>query len=435
MAKYTILVADDEEGVRELFKEIALEEGFRVLLAKDGIEAVQKARSEIPDVIILDIRMPDMDGMEAFRRIKESLLNIPVIFITAFGTSDLAIEAMKNGAYNYLTKPFDIDEIRIVIRRALQLRQLTHEVAVLRSGGSKTSADQDELQGHSAAMQEIYKTIGRMAENDAAVFLIGENGSGKEMIARKIHENSHRKNLAFQVINCYQETPIFADELKQISSNDCSVFFRSIEKLAAPSQHLLMECLLGKPPWRIMSSSPTDLSEELAAGSFREDLYYLINVVPVRIPPLRNRIEDMEDLAIYFMKRFCIRYGKIINGFTTDALKMLQEYTWPGNLDELENAVAHAVIVATGTFITVDDLPASLRESRHPVVSSQKKLLHGLSLHTAVKQFEKQLIADALVQAGGSKTKTAELLGISRRSLFNKMKEFQLLKDNETEPN
>jgi two-component system, NtrC family, response regulator AtoC len=435
MAKYTILVADDEEGVRELFKEIALEEGFKVLLAKDGIEAVQKARSEIPDVIILDIRMPDMDGMEAFRRIKESLMNVPVIFITAFGTSDLAIEAMKNGAYNYLTKPFDIDEIRIVIRRAIQLRQLTNEVAVLRSGGSNITADQDELHGHSPVMQEIYKSIGRIADNDAAVLLIGENGTGKELIARKIHENSNRKLLPFVLVNCCQEPAILANELKHIPSSECSVFFRNIEKLPTSSQHLLMEILNQKPKWRIMSSSTTDLSQEASSSLFREDLYYLIKVVPIQISPLRDHIEDLEDFALYFMKRFCIRYGKIINGFTAEALKVLQGHHWPGNMDELENAVAHAVIVATGTLITADDLPVSLRETRHPTISSQKKLLHGLSLHAAVKQFEKQLILDALQQAGGSKTKSAELLGISRRSLFNKMKEFQLLKENETEPN
>ncbi len=435
MAKYSILVADDEEGVRELFKEIALEEGLQVLLARDGIEAVQKARSEIPDVIILDIRMPDMDGMEAFKRIKESLMNVPVIFITAFGTSDLAIEAMKNGAYNYLTKPFDIDEIRIVIRRALQLRQLTNEVAVLRSGGKKSNGDQDDLLGHSSVMQEIFKTIGRVAENDAAIFLIGENGTGKELVARKIHENSQHSKAPFVLINCNQDPAHFAEDVRRIPDDDCTVFFRSIENLSPPSQHILMELLKSQPKWRLMSSSLNDLTEAVDTAQFREDLYYLIKVVPVHTPPLRDRMDDMEELALHFMKRFCIRYGKVINGFTAEALRVLQEHQWPGNLDELENAIAHAVIVATGTLITPDDLPVALKESKHPSVLDQKKLLHGMSLQSAVKQFEKQLIIEALQQAHGSKTKTADLLGISRRSLFNKMKEFQLLKDNESEPN
>jgi len=435
MAKYTILVADDEEGVRELFKEIALDEGFNVLLAKDGIEAVQKARNHIPDVIILDIRMPDMDGMEAFRRIKESLMNVPVIFITAFGTSDLAIEAMKNGAYNYLTKPFDIDEIRIVIRRALQLRQLTNEVAVLRSGATQSSYDHDELLGHSLAMQEVYKTIGKIADSDAAVFILGENGTGKELVAKKIHENSHRSDSPFVVINCYQESAVFAEELKRIPTGSSSVFFRNIEKLSPSSQHLLMEILNQKPQWRIMASSLSDLKDAVASGEFREDLYYLVKVMPLQVPSLREHMEDLEELSLYFMKRFCIRYGKIINGFTTEAIKILQQHSWPGNLDELENAIAHAVINTTGTFITPDDLPVSLREPRPIPGSHTKKLLHGMSLHDAVKQYEKQLILDTLQQTNGSKTKTAELLGISRRSLFNKMKEFQLLKESETEPN
>ena len=431
-----ILVADDEEGVRELFKVIAEEEGYQCYLAKDGLQAVQMAKTHLPDVIVLDVRMPELNGLEVFERIKENMIDSPVIFITAFGSSDLAIEAMKNGAHNYLTKPFDIEEIRIVIRKALELRSLTNEVAILKSGNSQMT-DTGEMIGKSSIMREIFKSIGKISQNTAPILLLGEHGSGKEMIARKIFETASTGSQKFYLVNCYHDDSLFLTEIAKVQKDKPNtVFLRNIELLSLSSQGILMETLQQKKNWRIIASSTTLIGQFIKEGKFREDLYYFLNVCPLDVPPLRARKEDLPELSLYFLRKYSMRYGKILNGFSKDALAMIQNYDWPGNLNELENAIAHCAIASSGSLISKDDLPVSLQEKKNEEKGNKNKTYFaGMSLSDSVRQFEKEMIGEVLLVTHGNKTKTAELLGISRRSLFNKMRDYDLLKDNETEIN
>lgn len=429
-----ILVADDEEGVRELFKVIAEEEGYHIYLAKDGLQAVQMAKSYLPDVIILDVRMPELDGLEVFERMKENMIDSPVIFITAFGTSDLAIDAMKKGAHNYLTKPFDIEEIRVVIRKALELKSLTNEVAILKSSYNQQNENTD-LIGKSYPMQEVFKAIGKMAQSTAPILLLGENGSGKEMIARKIYEASATGGQKFFLVNCYSDDSMFQIEINKVQKDKPNtVFFRNIDLLSAPSQGMLLEILSQKKNWRIIASASIDLLAKTKEGKFREDLYYFLNIIPMNVPPLRERKEDLPELAYFFLKKYSMRYGKNLNGFTKDALDMIHHYDWPGNLNELENHIAHAVISSTGSLISRDHLPASLFGLKGEEKSLKSKVLYsGMNLNDALRKFEKEMIQEVLQTTQRNKTKTAELLGISRRSLFNKMRDYDLLKDSEVE--
>jgi two-component system response regulator AtoC len=434
MGKPLILIADDEEGVRELFSEICVDEGYDVILASNGLEAVEKARIELPDVIILDMRMPEIDGMEAFRRIKDSLINVPVLFITAYGSPDLAIEAMKEGAYNYITKPFDIDEIRILIRKATQLRELTKKATTIRKN-IPDSGDEEELIGQSNIMQEIYKLIGKVSEINAPVLIQGEGGSGKELIAKKIHSSSKLKDKPFTVINCYSDDNQFSSELNNIGKNPQTYFIKNIELLSLSSQLRLSEAIKNSKDSRFISGTTINLLELVSKKLFREDLYYALNIVFMSVPPLRQRKEDIEEISLYFMKRQGIKYGKILNGFTAEALMLIKEYDWPGNLDELENAITHSIIVATGNLITPEDLPESILSINKSLAPDNKKInSSNMTLSEAVKQFEREIILKTLISTNWNKTKTAEILGISRRSLFNKMRDLKLLKDENNEP-
>lgn len=438
MIKPHILIADDEDGVRELFSEICKEENYTVTLASNGLEAVQKAREELPDVIILDIRMPEIDGLEAFKRIKDSLIDVPVLFITAYGSPDLAIEAMKSGAYNYITKPFNIDEIKVLIRKAAQLRELTKKA--ISTGKDIPDVGRDiELLGRSPKMQEIFKMIGKISENNAPILLEGEKGCGKELIARKIHSLGKLKDKPFVIINCNytDDRSKEESELEKIAHNsEGTIFLKDIDLLSLSSQAKLSEILNNINNSRIIAGTALDLFSLVSKNLFREDLYYFLKIVRITIPPLRERVEDLEELSLYFMKRQGLKYGKILNGFTDEALKLIKDYDWPGNLDELENAITHAIIVSNGNFITAEDLSTIVSKFKKDGLSSNNKEGNNfkMNLSEAIKQFEKEFILEALIKTGWNKTKSAEILGISRRSLFNKMRDLGLLKEEINEP-
>jgi len=434
MNSYKVLIADDEEGVRELFQMIALDEGYQVFLASDGLEAVQLAAKVLPDVIILDIRMPNMDGLEAFERIREHMIDVPVIFITAFGSPDLAIEAMKNGAYNYLTKPFDMEEIRIVIRKAIDLRKLTNEVAYLKAN-TMVSGENADLIGETPAMQDIFKTIGKVSESHASILLLGEHGTGKETLARKIHLASPNKDLPFIMVNGFAEDSVFAIELSKLhASEQATILFRNIDLLSPNSQANVRDIYHSSVGYRFIATASPSIAKQVQEGKFLEDLFYLINVVSIDIPPLRERKQDLEKLSVYFLQKYSQKYGKLINKFSESCWKTLQEYFFPWNIDELENAIAHAVIVTNGSILDVEDLPMTMTEKKGSPLAQKTNLFFGMTLNDAVKHFEKNIILDVLKLNQNNKTKPAEMLGISRRSLFNKMREYHLLKDNEGEP-
>lgn len=459
--KHTILIADDEEGIRELLKEICEDEGWNVIFASDGKEALDKAKKSLPDCIVMDVRMPVLDGIKTFRKMKETGIDVPVILMTAYGSSEIAIEAMKEGAYDYITKPFDIEEIRIQIKKALQLRELTAEVFTLKTGLTATYR-LEELVGSSMAMQQVYKSIGRIAESDATVLIRGESGTGKEPVARAIHMNSNRRTKPFVAINCAaipeglleselfgHEKGAFTDAIavhqgKFEQAADGTLFLDEIGDMGLPLQAKILRVLQDKTyervggkevlatEARIIAATNQDLETLTRERRFREDLYYRLNVVTITLPPLRERKDDVDELVDHFIKKYCQKYNKIIAGISPQSRKFLHDYDWPGNVRELENAIARAVIIANSPLILPEYLPHTITsyKAREPMFVAKGTIP---KMHEAVEELEAGLIKRALKETKGNRTKAADLLGIPRRSLYTKIQDYGIDLD-EVEP-
>ncbi len=452
--KRTVLIADDEEGIRDLLGEICEDEGWRVILASDGKEALATAKKEHPDAVVMDVRMPEMDGITTFAKMKAAGIDVPVILMTAYGSSDVAIEAMKQGAYDYITKPFDIEEMRLQIRKALKLRELTTEVFTLKTGLT-ASYRLEELIGSSSAMQQVYKSIGRIAASDATVLIRGESGTGKEVVARAIFMNSDRRDKPFVAINCAaipeglleselfgHEKGAFTDAVSQHKGKfeqaaDGTIFLDEIGDMALSLQSKVLRVLQDKSfervggkqmltsEARVLAATNQDLEMLVKNKQFREDLYYRLNVMTITLPPLRERKDDLEDLIDHFVKKYCKKYDKVIAGISPQAIKMLKSYDWPGNVRELENAVARAVIIANSPLILPEYLPHTIvsYKARDPMFERKGELP---KLHDAVGELEAGLIRRALKETKGNRTKAAQMLGIPRRSLYTKIQEYSI---------
>ncbi|MGB9665924.1 MAG: sigma-54-dependent transcriptional regulator [Candidatus Cryosericum sp.] len=471
MQSKLILVVDDEENIRELLRESLEDEGYRVNVAKNGQEAVEKVRAINPDTVLMDVKMPIMSGMDAFLKIKEFQPDLPVIFLTAFGSSDLAISAMKSGAYDYLTKPFDIDEVRIKVKRALELRELSSMSGRVRPE-DLPFINSDELVGQSPLMQELYKQIGKVASSDATVLVLGESGTGKELVAKAIHNNSHRKDRAFIVVNCAAipenllESDLFGHEkgsftdafethigkFEQASSG--TLFLDEIGDMSLPLQAKLLRVLQDggfervggrehlTSSARVIAATNQDLTRLVTERKFREDLFYRLNVITLRLPPLRERRGDTALLARHFLRKYAAKYGRDVTDIADETLERLTAYYWPGNVRELENAIARAVIVSQARVL----LPETVELGSQPIVrrpddsaspecqpataeqpqSPSNNGSGGLRLSDAIQQMEIDMIRKALRESGGNKTKAAQILGISRKSLFNKIRDYKL---------
>ncbi len=468
LKKYTILVADDEENVRSLLKEILGEEDYTVIEVDNGKKAVDSVLKKYPDCVLLDIRMPVMDGMEAFLKIREVAPDLPVIFLTAYGSSDIAIKAMKKGAYDYLTKPFDIDELKIKVRKAIELKELTSS---LENTKFNRKYKQDEIVGETQGMQDVYKAVGRVADSDATVLIRGESGTGKELVARAIYLHSNRRNKPFIVVNCAAipenllESELFGHEKgaftdavsrhigKFEQAGSGTIFLDEIGDMSLSLQAKLLRVLQEKTfervgghetltsSARILAATNRNLEELVSNGKFREDLYYRLNVVTITIPPLRERKEDIPLLVAYFVAKYSKKYGKAVQGVSEDAIKIFMDYDWPGNVRELENTIARGVIITSAPLIMEENLPAALMESiknksgekgsnssntnRNKVNSSDEII----PLPNAISRLEKEMITKALKKSNGNKTKAAKMLGISRKSLFNKIRDYKINMD------
>ena len=428
MMKYKVLIADDEEGVRDLCTAIAEDEGYEVITAMDGIDALQKIREEIPDVILLDVRMPEMDGLEVFQKLKEDFIDAPVIFITAFGSSDLAIEAMKQGAYDYITKPFDIDEIRIVLKKALYVKKLTKEISSLRSNTHSTLPIAADLVGSSHAMQDVFKNIGIYAKSDASVLIEGESGTECDQVALALHQKSSLSDKPFYAVSCYEDTDALQAELDNVKlDSTATIYIQNLELLSKKGQEILFQKLNKSNQCRFISSSTVNVSHQDNSDQFHEQLFFTLSMVRIQLPPLRERIEDIEEVSLHLMKELNDRYEKNVKGFSQDALQILQAYSWPGNVKELKNVLTHSVISTKSNFITKENLPTFLFHKSNEQKVDPDDIYLGLTLTEATKKFEAEYIKRVLQMQGGNKTKTAEILGISRRSLFNKLRSYELL--------
>ncbi|WP_018085732.1 sigma-54-dependent transcriptional regulator [Desulfurispora thermophila] len=455
-----ILVIDDEEGVCELLRDVLEDAGFEVLVACTAADGWESLKKEIPDTILLDIRLPDQDGLQLMKEIKSSYPGVPIIIMTAFGTTEIAIQAMKDGAHDYLSKPLHLDEMLLTVQKAVQMKQLVAEVTTLREKLDEDSEEAfDEFIGCSRDMQEVSKLIGRVADSDVTVLIQGESGTGKEVVARAIHNNSKRQSRPFVKINCASipeqliESELFGHEKGAFTgaisqkpgkfevANGGTVFLDEIGELSLFAQAKLLRVLQEKEfervggtrsiavDVRIITATNRDLGKMVAEGRFREDLFYRVNVVNIKLPPLRERKEDILPLMNHFVSKYARKYNKKITGISKDALLVLEKHNWPGNVRELKNVCEQAVIMARGSIITLEDLV--IRESANSVfinAAVEPVLEQSVRpLREVVSEVEKKLILQALNQNNWNRQATARALGLNRRSLYAKMKEYGLL--------
>ena len=456
MAQRTILVADDDASIRSLLKQLLADEGYPVLEAATGTEVVDQVREASPDLVIMDVRMPELDGIEALQKVKTASPNTAVLIMTAFGTSNAAIKAMELGAFDYITKPFELDKISHTVKRAFEHQDLTQEVEVLRDEISSL-VQTERIVGNSTVMQEVYKIVGKVAKADATVLITGESGTGKELVAEALHYNSTRRSGPMVKVSCAAlpetllEAELFGHEKGSFTgalatrkgrfelADKGTIFLDEIAEMSLATQTKLLRVLQDRKIERVGSAIPIkvdirvicatnkDLGKQVAQQKFRDDLYYRLNVINIHMPPLRDRKEDIPALVEHFLAKH--RYSASAQPATIseEALKRLMEYDWPGNVRELENVIERAVVLSRGQIITSRELPFGDHEGdghdgeEGAEVASEKSFFKK-----SVAQFEKDLIMKALRDANGNRSKAAELLGIYRRLLYAKIKEFGL---------
>ena len=448
-----VLVVDDEENIRLVLKTLLKRHGYDVEVADSGEAALALVDSFGPDVILTDVRMPKMNGLDLLATLKAKQNPATVIVMSAYGSVDLALEAMKAGAYDYVGKPFKPDEIVLALRKAEERESLRRENRALKEQIQKESQF-EAIVAKSPAMAEIFRTIAKIADFKTTVLIQGESGVGKELVARAVHARSSRKNHPFVPINCgaipenLLESELFGHKKGAFTdahsdrrglfeeADGGTLFLDEIGELPLNLQVKLLRALqeesirrLGdskdvKVDVRIITATHRDLAAEAKAGRFREDLYYRINVLPIVIPPLRARKEDINLLIDHFLTRNNARLGTQIRGLTADARKLLLEYAWPGNVRELENTIERAMVLCDGDVIDAHDLPERLREALDPV---QVQLATGeLSVKKTTAAIEEILIRRALQKTRGNRTRAAELLEISHRALLYKIKDYKI---------
>jgi len=445
----SVLIVDDEVGARESLKMI-LKNDYEVILAKNAEEAFLQIKAHSPDVILLDIILPDLDGLKVLDQIKQNDPDMVVIMITATKTVKTAVEAMKLGAYDYVTKPFDIDELRLIISRSLSTKALEQEVKYRREEMDK-NFDFGNIIGKSKLMKEIFKVVKQIADSKSTALIMGESGTGKELISRAIHYNSNRKNYPFVTINCAAipetliESELFGHEKGAFTNaierklgrcevaNQGTLFLDEIGELSLATQAKTLRFLEEKEfnrvggsktikvDVRLITATNKDLNQLIKKGSFREDLYYRINVVPIVIPPLRDRKEDIPVLIDHFINKFNIENNKTVKGFSKEALELMMQYEWPGNVRELENLVERVIALTFNEHIQSSELPLSFKNI--PKINGLKEsVLDGkVSFIQAEEEFEREVILDALKRTNNIQSHAAEILGISRRILKYKM--------------
>jgi two-component system response regulator AtoC len=445
-----VLVVDDEENLRLVLRTLLRRHGYEVETAPSGEEALALVDSFGPDVVLTDVRMPKMGGLDLLATLKAKGNEATVIVMSAYGNMDLAIEAMKAGAYDYVQKPFKPDEVVLALRKAEERESLRRENRALRDEIRKEHRFEDIL-AKSAKMQDIFRTVAKIAEYKTTVLVTGESGSGKELVARAIHRRSKRSG-AFVAVNCgaipenLLESELFGHKKGAFTdanqdrrglfeeAHGGSLFLDEIGELPLALQVKLLRVLedekirrLGETrdiqvDVRIITATHRDLPTETKAGRFREDLFYRLNVLLIHCPPLRERREDIPLLIDHFLSRNNARLGTSIRGLDTEARRLLYEYAWPGNVRELENTIERAMVLTEGDTITAPDLPERVREARDPV---QMQLASGeLSVKKTMRIIEEILIRRALQKTKGNRTRAAEILEISHRALLYKIKDY-----------
>ncbi|MEW6202109.1 MAG: sigma-54 dependent transcriptional regulator [bacterium] len=443
----TILVVDDKESVRNLLASHLKEEGFNVEAAASGEEALERFSGAIYDVVITDMRMPGMDGMEVIRAVREISPDTVIVVITAYAEMENAIAAMKLGAYEYLKKPFKLEEVQAAVEKALQTSRLLRENRLLRREVERKSSF-DRIVARSRAMQAVFTKIEKVASTSSTVLITGETGTGKELVARAIHYNSPRRERPFVVVDCAAipatllESELFgyakgaftgaiAAKKGMFEVADGSTILRVLQdgeiyRIGETTPHFV--------DVRIVAATNRDLDEEVAAERFRKDLFFRINVFPIHLPPLRERREDIPILVNHFTDTFCRENQKPIKTFSPAALNLLFDHPWHGNVRELQNIVERSILLTEGDSITPDDLPVEVLHRKTFTEKGRALPLHALddnlslkeNISTLIYTAEKELIQRALEKANQNRNEAARMLGISRRALFYKLKEYDL---------
>ncbi len=455
--KFKILIIDDEKNIRDIFSLLLEEKGYLVETAETGEKGLAEARKFSPDVILLDMNLPDLSGIEVLSRIKKFLPQAEVIIITAFGTVKSAVEATKLGAYDYLEKPVDNEELLLLISRALEVKKLLREVEELKSELSERYRFSNII-GTSSKMNSIFQMMAKIARVDGTVLITGESGTGKELVARAIHFNSPRKNGPFVVVNCgaipkdliesefFGHTKgAFTDAKTEKTgkfelAHKGTIFLDEVGELSPEAQVKLLRALGEKEivkvggtktmpiDVRVIAATNKDLEGELRKGSFREDLYWRLAVLSLHLPPLREKKEDIPLLCEYLIQKYSQEIGKEVKGVSGQALAHLMNYSWPGNIRELESVIYESIVLSERPLIEEDVLPLRLRGAalKKEEISLEPGKPLSEAIQSVTEKVEKSLIEKALEEAGGNRTKAAQKLGISRKTLFNKMIQYNI---------
>lgn len=444
--KFKILIIDDEKNIREGLQMALEDEGYEVITAEDGTSGLQKALSEVVDLVITDLRMPGMGGQEILRRVSSETPGVPVIVLTGHGTVETAVEAMRMGAYDFLTKPLDLDRLSLLVKRALQNRELVlqHRELVAQVQSDKAF---EHIIGKSAAMEHVFEMVRKVAPTRASVLITGESGVGKELIANAIHHLSPRKNKSYIKVHCAAlaesllESELFGHEKGAYTgavsqkrgrfelADGGTIFLDEIGEINQSLQIKILRVLQEKQfervggeksitvDTRLITATNKDLEKEIEAGTFRSDLYYRLNVVHLHIPPLRERKEDIPLLIAAFINEFTKENEKHISAIEPKARAALYAYDWPGNIRQLRNCLESAVVMSSDDIIRLSDLPEPIRDAEQ--LSSIR-----IQIGTPLAEAEQHIIIETLAAYNGNKSKTADVLGIGRKTLHRKLDEF-----------
>jgi two-component system response regulator AtoC len=490
----SVLVVDDDAQIRSLLADLLKGNGYEPRQAKTAGAALEAVAKQRPDLVMMDVKLPDQDGLDLLRQMKRERPELEIIVMTAFGGFSSAIKAMEHGAYDYVTKPFEIDDLLATLRRVFEHHDMASEVSALRLELGKSAAERERIVGSSKPMLEVYKLIGKVAGSDATVLISGESGTGKELVAEALHKASKRNPHPLVKVSCAAlpetllETELFGHEKGSFTgamtmrkgrfegANKGTIFLDEIGEMTLGTQTKLLRILQEREFERIGSNLPIkidirviaatnrNLAEEVDAGRFREDLYYRLNVIHIHMPPLRDRMEDLPQLVEHFLAKYRAKPDAIPTAISEEAVARLMEHDWPGNVRELENAVERAVVLSRGATIMPEHLPlaeapvtaggrnrsrkgaartasdgddagAASREATEVAAPSGGSNGDGSATNgtagngtfkDAVESLEKRLIAEALSRNGGNRSKAAEELGIYRRLLYAKMREYGL---------
>lgn len=452
MEKKPILIVDDDAGQRQLIEFWLQEEGYSTLLASDGKAGLQLFEEKSPRLVVADIRMPGMDGLDLLSHIKGINQDTPVILVTAFGTVDNAVEAMKLGAADYILKPLNADELKLIVRRALEHQQLLEENRYLRDFAA-TGFRFENLVGRSRKMREVCDLALQVARRDSTVLVTGESGTGKELLAKAIHQNSLRSAKPFVTINCGAipetliESELFghrkgsftgalADRIGKFeAANEGTVFLDEISDMKPSLQVKLLRVIqereidkIGHPHpiklnVRILAATNRSLRNLIEDGQFRDDLFYRLSVVTLNLPPLRERKEDIPLLVEHFLGKYCGRYNLPLIAVDEDALKILTEYNWPGNVRELENVIEHVVVLGKGELIRAEHLPAEIREAKPRIANVALELPEG---GISLEEVEKEILLQALERHNWNQSRAAKYLDITRKTLIYRMEKYAI---------